>query len=167
MFSQLADVRGACAADVAALHAIRSARELWLADIGVEQWNFGEVSTEDISAQVRASEWFVGIDTAGRVLGGLRYLTADSAVWRDNPIAEARYVHGLMTDRHTAAAGTGALLLSWAEGRGVSDGAKLMRLDCVESNRRLRGFYRRQAIARSVVGTSTARGSARLCSRRP
>lgn len=147
MVSAIADVRAAMPADVAALHAIRSGCERWLAARGVEQWVVGEVSPDDIAAQVERRDWFVGVDASDTIIGALRYLSADNDVWSDAIAGDARYVHGLMTDRRAAAAGSGSLLLSWAENRATTEGFGAMRLDCVESNRALRAFYRSRGYA--------------------
>lgn len=135
-------VRPATLDDVVSLHGIRRACELWLAAQGIEQWGVGEVSIGDVSVQVEEGEWFVGVNDSDQVISGLRYLVADRDVWPDAKGDGARYVHGLMVDRELARAGTGAFLLSWAESRAVAEGAHVMRLDCVESNERLREFYR-------------------------
>lgn len=138
----LADVRPAAQPDVAVLYAMRSGCERWLAERGIEQWGVGEVSVDEIAAQVCRGEWFVGVAASHVVVGALRYLATDEDVWPDIPSGAARFVHGLMVDRRTAVAGTGAALLAWAEARATTDGIGVMRLDCVESNHRLRDFYR-------------------------
>lgn len=143
-------VRPASPPDAEVLSEIRRDRELWLAAQGIEQWGVGLVSTEQVRDQIDAGEWFVGLEDDDAVIGGLRYLATDEDVWPDAVDDGARYVHGLMTARSRATSGTGAALLSWAEERAVDDGARTMRLDCVESNRRLCDFYRSQGY--QVVG---------------
>lgn len=138
----VAVVRPACRDDAASLYRIRRDCELWLEARRIAQWGIGEVSVDDVSAQIDAGDWFVGLNAAGVVIGGLRYLVVDGDVWPDARGDGARYVHGLMVDRRLAEAGTGAFLLSWAEARAAAEGAHVMRLDCVESNQRLREFYR-------------------------
>ena len=53
----------------------------------------------------------------------------------------AHYVHGLMTDRGHAGTGLGASLLAWAADQARQTGAEALRLDCIETNVRLRQYY--------------------------
>ncbi len=114
--------------------------EKWLADLGVEQRGIGEVPPAQVAAQVDRGEWFVGVDASDVTVGALRYLCVDHDVW-PGAADGVRYVHGLMTERRVAAPGSGASLLAWAERRAIAEGVSVLRLDCVESNRRLRDFY--------------------------
>lgn len=50
-------------------------------------------------------------------------------------------MHGLVVDRSSAPPSAGAALLRWAEDRASGQGGPVMRLDCVESNARLRRSY--------------------------
>lgn len=126
------------------LHRIRTSAEEWLARRGIRQWNVGEVPIDQIADQLDAGEWWLLVDRSGAIQAGLRYLSADDAVWSHEPRRAARYVHGLMISRDIAPPGSGAHLLAWAEARAMDEGISVMRLDCVEDNRRLRRFYRDQ-----------------------
>lgn len=134
-------VRLARAGDAPSLLSLRSAAEQWLAERGIQQWGVGEVSLADIAAHVDRAEWFVSTNPAGGILAALRFLDEDTDVWPDAEPGTARYVHGLVVDRVVAPPGAGAALLRWAEQRAAGQGVPVMRLDCVESNTRLRRFY--------------------------
>lgn len=76
----------------------------------------------------------------GAVAGGLRLLWSDREVWGERS-EDAGYVHGLVIDRRHAGADLGARLLDWAGQRARGNGRAFLRLDCVESNVRLRRYY--------------------------
>ncbi|WP_349307366.1 GNAT family N-acetyltransferase [Rhodococcus sp. IEGM 1409] len=50
-------------------------------------------------------------------------------------------VHGLVIDRAFSGASMGERLLRWALRRSAEEGAQYLRLDCVETNVRLRRYY--------------------------
>ncbi len=132
------EVRRAGPADVAAIHGLRVAAELWLADRGISQWTPGRLAPAAIAGQVVRGEWHVAGD-AGPVLGAFRLLWSDPEVWPDH--VRAVYVHGLMTDRERAGEGVGAQMLDWAAQTGLRVGATAVRLDCVARNAGLRRYY--------------------------
>jgi len=136
---ELLAVRPAVPQDASGILALRLQLEDWLASRGVEQWGHGEVSLADIAKQIRDGEWHV-VSDAESLLGALRLLWSDEPVWQqDNEFAA--YVHGVMVPRSKAGEGTGAALLSWAERQAESRDAQALRLDCVETNARLRAYY--------------------------
>ena len=125
------------------LVAIREAAVLWLSSSGIRQWDTGEVSPEQIRAQIAAGEWYVH-RAGGEIQGALRLLWSDPATWGEQP-DDAAYVHGgLMIDRRFAGGRLAQRLLHWAEQRVLSAGRAFLRLDCVESNGRLRRYYREE-----------------------
>ena len=119
---------------------LREVAAAWLHGRGIRQWEPGEVGLEQVRAQIAAGEWFVH-RVNGEIAGGLRLLWSDPEVWGDRP-DDAAYVHGLVIDRRSAGAGMGARLLGWAERRVRGGDRAFLRLDCVESNVRLRRYYR-------------------------
>jgi ribosomal protein S18 acetylase RimI-like enzyme len=126
--------------DADVLLALREAAGRRLVTRGIRQWEPGEVSVEQIRAQVGAGEWWVhGRD--GAVAGALRLLWSDVEFWGDRPDDDA-YVHGLMIDRCHAGEGLGRRLLDWAEHRAREADRPFLRLDCAEVNDRLRRYYR-------------------------
>jgi GNAT superfamily N-acetyltransferase len=142
MTDDLGAVRLAAPADGPHILGLRSELEHWLAGRGIQQWNAGEVTLSDLTAQLARDEWHVlrsGTDLAG----ALRILWSDALVWQDKNTF-AVYVHGLMVHRSYAGQHVGAHLLRWAGQQGRTAGARELRLDCVESNHPLRDYYARQ-----------------------
>lgn len=131
--------------DAARLVALREAAALWLHGRGIRQWEPGEVDVEQIRTQIGAGEWFVHRPD-GEIHGALRLLWSDPQIWGDRP-DDAAYVHGLMIDRRSAGAGFGVRLLDWAAQRTRDRGRPFLRLDCVETNGRLRRYYRDRGFA--------------------
>lgn len=133
-------VRRATAADTARIHGLREQLANWLTKRGVAQWAPGEIGVDEVAAQIADRQWWVADAPDGRESpgGALRYLRSDP-IWPDD--VPAAYVHGLMVDRECAGVGLGTLLLDWARERALRDGAQVLRLDCVETNRPLRDYY--------------------------
>lgn len=121
---------------------LREAAARWLTSLGLRQWEPGEVSLEEIRSQVQEGQWRV-LESDDRLCGALRILTDDRDAWGKRSEA-ALYVHGLVIARDEAGAGLGSALLRWVEALAVSCGVRLVRLDCVESNERLRAYYKSQ-----------------------
>ena len=147
-------IEQALPSDAETLLGLRDAAAKWLLERGIQQWNPGEVSLATVQDQVAAREWHVA-RRASTVIAGLRLIWADDTVWGVQPPV-AGYVHGLMIDRHYVGSGIGSALLRWAEDQIRSAGRRLLRLDCVESNRKLRSYYERQGFR--VVGRLDAVG---------
>lgn len=136
---ELLSAEKAVAHDAPSLLALRHALEDWLESKSVEQWGRGEVSLSDVERQVADGEWRVVRDRDG-LQAALRLLWSDEPVWQHQNTFAA-YVHGLMVHRAAAGHGVGAALLRWAEVQARQAEAPYLRLDCVESNTRLRAFY--------------------------
>ena len=135
----------AAVSDTARLLELREEAAAWLVQRGIRQWQPGEVGAEEIGAQIHAGEWAVH-RRDGTIQGALRLLLADPAFWGERP-DDAAYVHGLVIDRHMAGQGLGGGLLDWAERRTRSVGRSFLRLDCSETNERLRSYYRDRGFA--------------------
>ena len=124
--------------DLLRLVEMRDAAAHWQLNRGVVQWDPGEVTVDDLRAQVVAGELFVARDGC-ELVGAVRLLWSDPFVWDTDPANSAGYVHGLIVATHGN--GWGAGLLSWAETRIAAAGKSLVRLDCVATNHRLRHYY--------------------------
>jgi GNAT superfamily N-acetyltransferase len=124
---------------------LREEAARWLVSLGLRQWEPGEVSLEEIRSQVKRRQWWV-LESDDRLRGALRVLEEDPDAWGEQAEA-ALYVHGLVIACDEAGAGLGAGLLRWFEALAVSRGARLVRLDCVEGNQRLRAYYKCQGFA--------------------
>jgi len=125
--------------DAPSILALRHELEHWLESKSVEQWGRGEVNLTDVDHQVAGGQWRVVRGREG-LQAALRLLWSDEPVWQDQNTFAA-YVHGLMVTRAEAGRGLGAALLRWVEEQAREAEAPCLRLDCVESNTRLRGYY--------------------------
>lgn len=132
--------------DVVPLHRLRGQLEDWLHDKGVQQWPRGEVSQEQVAAQVRRGEWHLVRHPDLGVAAAMRVRWSDPDFWGESDIA-AVYVHGLMVARAEAGRGMGAYMLDWAARLGRGQGVYAFRLDCAETNNALRAYYRQQGFA--------------------
>lgn len=134
------DLKPAAYADAEILLDLREAAAAWIRGKGVRQWEPGEVTVEQIRVQIAAGEWFVH-RPGGEIAGALRLLWSDPEVWGGRS-DDAAYIHGLVIDRRFAGEGLGGRLLDWAAQRARDAGRPFLRLDCVETNDRLRRYYR-------------------------
>lgn len=131
-------IRRAVPDDAPAVHALRQAAADWLEARGIQQWRRDDTPLETVEAQVENGEWHVAVD--GETVRGALRLLASSPEWPPDGV-RARYVHGLMIDRSQKGTRLGASLLSWAADHARLAGAEVLRLDCVETNVRLRQYY--------------------------
>jgi GNAT superfamily N-acetyltransferase len=119
--------------------ALRETAARRLTEQDIAQWVPGEVTLGEVDDQVARGEWWVS-RVQDAVLGALRLLDSDPEVWGTDD-GGALYVHGLVTDRARAPRGLGADLLDWAGAQAARRGRPWLRLDCVETNDRLRRYY--------------------------
>lgn len=120
----------------------------WMVRNGIEQWKPGAKSAGHFRTRIAAGEvWLACL--GGRVVGAYELWWEDEQAWGPQPPV-AGYVHRLMTDRETAPAGTGRVLLAHAEERIAARGRSVARLDSMTSNPRLRTYY--EAAGYRVVG---------------
>lgn len=134
--------------DAEALLALREGAAAWLSEMGVRQWEPGEVSMDEIRGQVIAGEWHLLRDGADPI-GALRLLWADEGTWGRQPPVAA-YVHGLVIDGRRRGSGLGTELLGWAAAEASRAGRELLRLDCGEENHALQAYYARHGF--QIVG---------------
>lgn len=120
---------------------MRESAARWLLSKGVRQWEPGEVTLAEVVQQVHDRQWWV-LRGGGRLRGALRLLDEDPATWLEPGSEAALYVHGLVVARDESGAALGAALLRWAESVAEQRKVALLRLDAVESNARLRAYYR-------------------------
>lgn len=125
---------------VTSIHRLRRNLEEWLHSRGIRQWPRGEVSRQDVSAQVARGEWRCAHLPDVVPAAAMRVLWSDPEFWGSDA-TPAVYVHGLMVDRRVAGAGLGKYMLDGAAEAGRAAGVEVFRLDCVESNHVLRTFY--------------------------
>lgn len=125
--------------DAASIVRLRDNLARFQAERGEPQWTAGEMSADDVSADIARGEWFVlrdreVIDAACRVLWD------DDTLWPEG--GDAGYIHGLMVRRCRMGEGIGVALLAWAEDRIRQRGLAIARLDCAMTSVTLRRWYR-------------------------
>jgi GNAT superfamily N-acetyltransferase len=149
--SARAVLRTCTAADVPRLAAMRRAREQWMQQHGIVQWETGSLGEEQISIEVGRGEWHA-LDPGGspedhrEFDAAARLVDEDPFFWGDHERAAepAIYVHGLMTDPSAAGQGLGARVLDLAWAEAGRRGARWLRLDCAPH---LLDYYRVQGFA--------------------
>ncbi|WP_369143875.1 GNAT family N-acetyltransferase [Streptomyces sp. R44] len=111
----------------------------WMVRSGIDQWKPGARGREHFRARIAEGEVWIA-ERAGRPVGAYELWWEDRDVWGAQPPV-AGYVHRLMTDRETAPAGAGRVLLAHAEERISASGRGLARLDCEVGNAVLGAYY--------------------------
>lgn len=119
--------------------------EDWLLSKGVEPASGDGVSLADVREQIEIGEWNIAL-FAGIAVAAARVLNAPPAL----------HVACVMIDRKQAGPGLGAQLLRWVDEKAGTENASLVRVECAESNKRLRGYYEEQGF--SVAGRTDIEG---------
>jgi GNAT superfamily N-acetyltransferase len=117
----------------------------WMLEHDVAQWRPGELPLEWIQTCV-SEGWVYVVPLGERVIASVTVVWDDPLMWRELP-EPAGYIHMLMVDRDFAGHGIGRSLLAWTERFILESERHLARLDCVRSNRLLRGYYERAGYA--------------------
>ncbi|MET9509071.1 GNAT family N-acetyltransferase [Streptomyces flavidovirens] len=135
------DFRIADGDDVAALVALYDGAARWMRSRGIAQWQPGGKDEEHFRLRMKEGEvWLAEAAGDGVTVGAYELWWDDEPAWGVQPPV-AGYLHRLMTDRTTAPAGLGRVMLARAERRIAEAGRELCRLDCLTSNPRLRTYY--------------------------
>lgn len=143
--------------DTTALVSLYDGAARWMRSRGIEQWQPGGKDAEHFRLRMKEGEVWLA-EAAGVAVGAYELWWDDEPAWGAQPPV-AGYVHRLMTDRTTAPAGLGRLLLARAERRIAEAGRELCRLDCLTSNPRLRTYY--EAAGYRVIGEQPAKAGPR------
>ena len=107
----------------------------WLQSGGVVQWPPRFEPSWVEGALRRGETWLVRV---GETISATVTLDQADSVWDGLP-GRALYVHRMAVRRE--AAGLGGAILTWAAGVARERDRESLRLDCVASNARLRGYY--------------------------
>ncbi|MGZ8176583.1 N-acetyltransferase family protein [Williamsia sp. SKLECPSW1] len=141
----LPDLRAATPEDAPAIVDLRDGLARWLAATGVNQWQEGEITVEDVAAGTRLGEWHVaevdGPEGCREVVACVRLAWSDPDFWGDDD-APAGYVHGLMVRRDHAGHGWGRALIEWAADATAAAGHDRLRLDTAAHNTTMVDYYR-------------------------
>ena len=133
------DVIPAGTGDVRELVRLRDDLAEWMLRRNIRQWSPGDWPATWIAADIQRGEVFV-VKERDVIIAAVTIAWDDPLVWGQQP-ATAGYIHRLMVDRRHENHQLGLRLLGWAEDRVRATGRALARLDCVESNERLRRYY--------------------------
>lgn len=107
----------------------------WLGSREIDQWP-GQFDEDQVRATIEQGHtWLALLD--GEAVGTLAVTWSDALWgWRSD---DAGYVHRLAVRRSSS--GLGLRLLDWASEAARQRGRDFLRLDCVETNSRLRRYY--------------------------
>ncbi len=136
----LPDLRTATPDDAPAIVALRDGLARWLAETGVNQWQEGEITVDQVASGARLGEWHVA-EVDGEIVACVRLAWSDPDFWGDDD-APAGYVHGLMVRRDHAGHGWGRGLVEWAARATAAAGHDRLRLDTAAHNTTMVDYYR-------------------------
>ena len=125
--------------DADAVYALLHEAAVWLTARGISQWKPGALPRSVVEAGIARGEIFV-VRPAGGLVATLQLEESDPGTWGDDA-GDALYLHRLCVARSEASQGLGLQLLDWARTEARARGRRLLRLDCVASNARLRRYY--------------------------
>jgi ribosomal protein S18 acetylase RimI-like enzyme len=113
----------------------------WLLSRGIFQWplDWLESIRPDIKESIDA-ELFYAIDIEHEIAGVVEVRSAPEVLW-DNNKTEALYILNLAIHRKYSACGLGRKILDLIKSKATLDNIKLLRLDCVAHNYKLREYY--------------------------
>jgi protein-tyrosine phosphatase len=144
-------IRRAQASDATAVVALRDEAAAWLLGRGIQQWQPGEVSPDDVLGWLATGRVYIAeLDRA--LVGSVRLAWTDVEVWGEQP-PDAGYVQALVTARASAGRGLGPRLLHHGEAVIARSGRPLARLSCSRGNAGLESFY--AAAGYTEVGSRT------------
>ena len=109
-------------------------------------WVPGGFSRETYLEQISRGEVYIGL-VDGRPVGTFVLQWSDVFWWGEQP-ADSGYVHKLAIKPAYAGQGVGRQMLAWAEGRAKSTGRKLLRLNCMAEDRKIREYYENAGFVR-------------------
>ena len=110
----------------------------WLHNVRgvVHQWE-GEPAREEIQDMVASGELYLAV-LQDQVVGAFK-LNEHDHHWDDDGVA--LYVHALAVNRKFKGQGVGRAMLDWAGDEARRRGKKVLRLDCMDENARLKQYY--------------------------
>lgn len=143
-------IESALPADAHLLWALRQGREDWMARQSIDQCESNSRSFRWFDQSVRQDDWWV-IRGDGGLTAAVRIAWSDN-LWTEQG-GEAAYLHDLMVSSAASGQGLGGLLIGHVNEQAEARGLNVVRLDCMESNAALIGYYERNGFA--VVGRAT------------
>lgn len=121
------------------MHLLQAARD-WQQARGADVWS--EFPRAPVAADISAG--CVHLAKEGdTVCGAVTLVESDPLVWGPDD-RKALYLHRLVSSRHAAGRGAGALLIRWARVVATWRCKRWLRLETWNENRALRGYYESQ-----------------------
>jgi ribosomal protein S18 acetylase RimI-like enzyme len=112
----------------------------WLSSKGLEsQWRPSPTFRQIIKDNIDRGEVYVVKRVEG-IVGTITLQWSDRKFWGDLP-PEAGYIHKLAIKRAYSGQRLGLRMLQWAETKTRTEGKRYLRLDCLASNKTIRGYY--------------------------
>jgi GNAT superfamily N-acetyltransferase len=132
------EIETATAEDVDKILSLIVDLSAWLETIGILQWS-NSYPRHLIEDDIKARRVFVVRDK-DEIAATVTLSEKMDSYWTDFP-ASAIYLHRLAVRRTDSGKCLGSRLIHWSENKVKTDGISFLRLDCHESNLRLREYY--------------------------
>jgi GNAT superfamily N-acetyltransferase len=104
-------------------------------------WKPGEFSRETFLDQISRGEVHIGL-VDGKPAGTITLQWRDITFWGEQQ-PDSGYVHKLAVRRTYAGQKIGLEILRWAESEARTAGKRLLRLNCLAADRKIRDYYER------------------------
>jgi ribosomal protein S18 acetylase RimI-like enzyme len=133
----------ACAGDLPMVLEILDEAARWLLARGIHQWESPAPPSvaEQFRGFIARGLVYLARDSAsGEVVATFRIAWADDGLWQDDGAA-AGYLYALAVRPAHIGQGIGVEIVEWLKELFRERGRTWLRLDCIASNRRLRGWY--------------------------
>ena len=128
--------------DLPTVMAILAEAAAWLKEKGIDQWPSPpneHWQRRMVEAIDRKEVYTIG---QGHKRFGIVRLTWADPYWPDDGLAG--YIHSMAIRPSRQGQGVGGVILEWAANEISARGRRAIRLDCLASNGRLRGYYEEQ-----------------------
>ena len=151
-------IRRAGPEDIEALMLVMIDVAGWLAGRGIDQWRWvhSEKGAQTVRKRIEEQEAYVAF-LDGEPVATITLQWDDKLFWGEKGLdKKAGYIHGVAVKRKIAGQGVGKDLIEWATREIVSRGRRFVRLDYIESNSGLCGYY--QGLGFEQRGTREGKG---------
>jgi GNAT superfamily N-acetyltransferase len=152
-------VRKAALEDIDLVTSLLVGAAVWLKGKGLRQWDYyiedldGNLQEimDSISNESTFLFYFDNIAIASVTLENDPN-EWDLEIWENaSRVNNVMYLHRLVTHRDYQGSGIGEMLLQWSESYAKENGSKVLRFDCLHSNKGLNAFYQRKYELKDVT----------------
>lgn len=134
-------LRRAELADIALVAEMWTRSSQWLADQGLDQWQY-PVKMHNVERTVTGGNVWIAEVNDGRPAGMITVDTdAEPRYWEFDDPDDALYAHRMVTERWASGSELGSALLDWAGRQATAKGRTWLRLDAWRSNPLLHQYY--------------------------